>query len=112
MNYLYRRFLLLAAGLAAGPAMANLPTVSNPSRGTSGDNFIKLLQDYAYDIGLVIGLLIGTVVLFRVCMNMVGIYGEIHEGKKKWGDMGAHAAAGVLLLVFVVFLLTKAASVL
>lgn len=112
MKNRYRHLVLLASGLAAGPALAALPTVSNPSRGDPGDNFIKLMQDYAFDILVVAGLLIGTIAFLRVCANMVGVYGEIHEGKKKWSDMGSHAMAGVLLLVFVVFMLTKAAAVL
>lgn len=93
-------------------ALAALPTVAPPSNNATGGDFKKLLQGYALDFAILAGLLLSTYALIRVCMNLVGVYGEVHEGKKKWGDMGTHAVAGVLLLVMCVYLLDQAAKVL
>ena len=55
--------------------------------------------------------ILGTIAFLAVAKNMIATYNEIGEGKKTWGDMGMHGGMGVLLLVFVVYLLTQAATV-
>ena len=60
---------------------------------------------------IVLGLILGTIAFLAVAKNMIATYNEIGEGKKTWGDMGMHGGMGVLLLVFVVYLLTQAATV-
>ena len=103
------------AFVASAPVFATatngLPTVSAPSTGST-TNYIELIQGYALDSFLVLGLILGTVAFIMVAKNVTKVYGEIGNGKAEWGDMGAHLVGGVLLLVFVVFMLTKAASIL
>jgi len=98
--------------LTGGQVMAALPTTAPPSRGTTAGNIILLLQDYAYDIMLLVGLLLATMAFVMVVRNTVGAYGEIQDGKGTWGQLGMHGIAGALLIVFVVFLLTEAAAIL
>jgi integrating conjugative element membrane protein (TIGR03745 family) len=98
--------------LTAGNAMAQLPTTAPPSRGSTAGNYIQLMQDYAYDIFLFIGLAVATLAFFAVSKNVIGAYGEVQDGKGTWGQLGVNFGAGVLLLVFVVFLLTEAATIL
>lgn len=91
---------------------AGLPTVSAPSRTTTGGNYVELLQNYAFDIGILVGLILSTVGFIMVARNVIGVYAEIGDGRKTWGDMAAQASGGVLLLVLIVFLLAEAATVL
>tara|TARA_A100001391_G_scaffold68903_1_gene44025 strand:- start:27 stop:431 length:405 start_codon:yes stop_codon:yes gene_type:complete len=98
--------------LTAGHAMAQLPTTAPPSRGSTAGNYIQLMQDYAYDIFLFIGLAVATLAFFAVSKNVIGAYGEVQDGKGTWGQLGINFGVGVLLLVFVVFLLTEAATIL
>lgn len=99
--------------LTIGNAMAQgLPTTAAPSRGTTSGNYIQLMQDYAYDIFLFLGLAVATLAFFAVSKNVIGAYGEVQDGKGTWGQLGINFGAGVLLLVFVVFLLTEAAAIL
>lgn len=98
--------------LGAAPAMAQLPTTAPPSRGTTAGSYIQLLQDYAFDIFVMIGLVVATLAFFAVSKSTMGAYGEVQDGKGTWGQFGMNAGAGVLLLVFVVFLLTEAAAIL
>jgi integrating conjugative element membrane protein (TIGR03745 family) len=104
----------LATGLlvGSGQAMAALPTTAPPSRGTSSGNYIQLMQDYSYDIFLFLGLAVAVLAFFVVSKNTIGAYGEVQDGKGTWGQLGVNFGAGVLLLVFVVFLLTEAAAIL
>lgn len=96
-----------------GEVMAQgLPTTAPPSRTTASGDYIALMQNYAYDIFLFIGLAVATVTFFAVAKNTIGSYGEVQDGKGTWGQVGMQFGIGVLLLVFVVFLLTEAAGVL
>ena len=93
-------------------AQGTLPTTAAPSRGTTNGNYIQLMQDYAYDIFLFLGLAVATLAFFAVSRNVIGAYSEVQDGKGTWGELGVNFGAGVLLLVFVVFLLTEAAAIL
>jgi integrating conjugative element membrane protein (TIGR03745 family) len=109
----HRSGILLMGLLISGErAMAALPTTAEPSRGAEDGNYIKLMQDYAYDIFIFIGLAVATLAFFAVSKNTIGAYGEVQDGKGTWGQLGINFGAGVLLLVFVVFLLTEAAAIL
>jgi integrating conjugative element membrane protein (TIGR03745 family) len=98
--------------LLASNAMAQLPTTAPPTRGSTAGNYIQLMQDYAYDIFIFIGLALATLAFFAVSKNVLGAYGEVQDGKGTWGQLGINFGAGVLLLVFVVFLMTEAATIL
>ena len=112
-NFFQRCAAAIAAFvLTAGNAMAQLPTTAPPSRGSTAGTYIQLMQDYAYDIFLFIGLAVATLAFFAVSKNVIGAYGEVQDGKGTWGQLGVNFGAGVLLLVFVVFLLTEAAAIL
>jgi len=90
---------------------AALPDTADPSNAAADGDYIGLLKGYAYDIGIVVGLVIGMIAFVAVAKNMIAVYNDIGAGKKTWGDMGMHGGMGVLLLVFVIYLLTEAASV-
>ena len=93
---------------AATSANAALPTTAAPTNAAADGDYIGLLQGY---IGILLGLAIATIAFIVVSSNMIGVYKEIGAGKKTWSDMGMHGGMGVLLLVFVVFLLTEAAAI-
>lgn len=90
---------------------AALPDTADPSNAAADGDYIGLLKGYAYDIGIVVGLVIGMIAFIAVAKNMIAVYNDIGAGKKTWGDMGMHGGMGVLLLVFVIYLLTEAAAV-
>ncbi len=92
-------------------AYAALPDPKNPSKKPGKGDYIGLLKGYFFDIFLVLGLVMGAVAFYVVAKNAITVYSEIGEGKKTWGALGAHAIAGVLLLVFVIFLLTDASDI-
>ena len=46
-----------------------------------------------------------------VVKNVVTAYSEVANGRGTWGTVAAQGGAGVLLLVFCVFLLTEASTV-
>ena len=101
------------AALAAPRVAAQLPDVATPDGidEDSGD-YIAVFQAYALQIVVLGGLVVAVAALFIVAKNMLAKYSEIANGRATWGELGMHAAAGVVLLVIVVFLMTQAAGVL
>jgi integrating conjugative element membrane protein (TIGR03745 family) len=104
--------LVGTAAAWAGTASAQLPTQADPDSGAVRDgNIIDALKFYAKDIFLLAGLVIATVAFILVTTNAIAVYKEIRDGRRTWGDLGMHAGAGAVLIVFVVFLLTQAQDI-
>jgi len=97
---------------AASNALAQLPSTAPPSRGSSGGNYLQLMQDYGFDFATLVGLAIAVIALFVVSKNTIEAYSNVQDGRGSWGNVGMNLGAGVLLLVFVIFILTEASSIL
>ncbi|MBN9459673.1 MAG: TIGR03745 family integrating conjugative element membrane protein [Burkholderiales bacterium] len=105
-------FALLALAAAPLPSFAaGLPTMEDPSRG-AGSGIMQTLQNYGYDIVLLIALLVVASMFVGVCYHAYTRYSEIHTGRATWGQFGLTVAVGAILLVVGIWLLTKATGVL
>ena len=103
--------LTTLALVGATSVQAALPSTAAPSNAAAAGDYIGLIKGYAFDIAIVLGLLLGTIAFLTVSKNMIAVYAEIGAGKKTWGDMGMHGGMGVLLLVMVIYLITEASTV-
>lgn len=90
---------------------AALPTVEDPSRG-QGKGIFETAKNYAFDASVFVGLAIAAVGFLGVAWHCIQVFSEVQQGKKKWADFGGVFAVGVILLVVVIWLLTKAAEIL
>ncbi|MGW8274764.1 TIGR03745 family integrating conjugative element membrane protein [Xanthomonas axonopodis] len=96
----------------ASPAIAaGLPTMEDPSRG-AGKGILQTLQNYGYDIVLLVALLVVASMFVGVCYHAYTRYSEIHTGRATWGQFGLTVAVGAMLLVVGIWLLTKATAIL
>lgn len=104
---------LVPLGIAATPpaAWAALPTMEDPSRG-AGTGIMQTIQNYGYDIVLLVALLVVASMFVGVSYHAYTRYSEIHTGRATWGQFGLSVAVGALLLVVGIWLLTKATGVL
>jgi len=111
---LYRLTLaVLSGGLIPQLAFAQgkMPTIEDPSRGT-GNGILSTLQNYGYDIIMLIALVVIASIFVGVCYHAYICYSEIHTGKKTWGQFGLTVAIGAMLLVLGIWLLTQATGIL
>ncbi|MGP0147989.1 TIGR03745 family integrating conjugative element membrane protein [Pseudomonas oryzihabitans] len=100
------------AGLAVMPALsyAALPGSQAPSRG-EGTTYAETIKNYGYDGFMLFGLFLCACALTVVAIHGIGVYHEIHIGKKTWKDLGATIIVGVLLIGLVIFIVTKATGI-
>ncbi|EGS9141874.1 TIGR03745 family integrating conjugative element membrane protein [Salmonella enterica subsp. enterica serovar Ohio] len=75
------------------PVWADLPEMEDPSRG-QGDGIMETLQNYGYDIVILMTLGICAVGFLVVANNCIATYSEIQGGRKQWKYLGAMADAG------------------
>ena len=101
----------LGIATIALPSFAAMPTMEDPSRG-AGSSIMQTLQNYGYDIVLLIALLVVASMFVGVCYHAYTRYSEIHTGRATWGQFGLTVAVGAILLVVGIWLLTKATGVL
>lgn len=98
--------LCLLLRMSMQPALADLPTMEPPSSG-GGSGLFGQIKGYSQD-GVVLGGLIIAAIAFIVVANAaISTFHEVQDGKKG----GAIVVVGVILLVAVIWLLTKSASI-
>lgn len=100
---------LLAVG-AVTSAQAALPTVEGPK--TSKDSsFYGQISGYVND-GIVLGgLILAAVALLVVANAIIATFSEVQQGKATWAKFGMLVVVGIVLVVAVIWLASKAATV-
>lgn len=110
--HLYRRAMVcLLVFLMPVIARADLPTMEDPSRG-KGKGIVDTIKNYGYDIVVLLALGVCAVGFLSVANSCITTYGEVQTGKKQWKDLGSFAGVGAVLLVVIIWLLTKASEIL
>lgn len=97
--------------MAPRGAFAVLPVVEPPTRG-EGSGILETIQNYGYDIAILVGLAICAVAFLGVSWYSMAVYAEVQNNRKTWRDLGAVVLIGVLLLVAIIWFLTKASEIL
>ncbi|EIX6637617.1 TIGR03745 family integrating conjugative element membrane protein [Salmonella enterica] len=103
--------ILAVALTGVSAARAGLPTVEGPKSSTDS-SFYGQISGYLND-----GIVLGGLVLAAAAMLVVGnaiiaTFSEVRDGKSSWGKFGMLVVVGVVLIVVVIWLAAKAATVL
>ena len=102
--------LAIALGLAAGPALAELPTVSAPDGAESGD-YLGMSGAFIKKALLLAGLVIAAAGFTVVAGGAIGKFNEYRISKAELGAVFTYSITGALILIIIVYLLTEAAAV-
>ena len=102
----------LYAVLLTSPVLADLPKLEDPTRG-KGRGFFDTAKNYMYDAGVLAGLVIAAVALYVVASSAISTYREVtNGGKKGWGEFALQVVVGIILIIAVIWVVTKAAAIL
>lgn len=94
----------------SGQALAGLPPIEAPSSG-GGSGLMGQIKGYVQD-GLVLGgLVVAAVAFIVVAQAAIHTFAEVRDGKATWGKFGAIIVVGIILLVAVIWLITKSATI-
>lgn len=105
-----RQSTALLALMAATSAHAELPTVEGPKTSTDS-SFYGQISGYLND-GIVLGgLILAAAALLVVANAIIATFSEVQQGKSTWAKFGMLVVVGIVLVVAVIWLATKAATV-
>lgn len=102
--------LITLSALSVGNAMADLPTVEQPTSG-GGGGLMDTIKGYFQDGITLIGLVIAAVCFLKVAEAAITTFSEVREGRATWGKFGGIVIVGIVLLVMVIWLLGKSAEI-
>ncbi|UVO09290.1 TIGR03745 family integrating conjugative element membrane protein [Pectobacterium polonicum] len=103
--------LVVLVGLHSGQVLADLPAIEAPSSGGGGGLF-NTLKGYIKDGVSLGGLVIAAIAFIVVALAAISSFHDVRSGKEKWSTFGAFVIVGVILLVAVIWLATKALDIL
>jgi integrating conjugative element membrane protein (TIGR03745 family) len=84
---------------------------STPPSGCPGGNWLQLIRGYIGDGAVILGLAIATVGLLWMAYTGVAKFNECRVGKAEWSELGVLGIVGAVVLLFMMFLLNQAATV-
>lgn len=100
----------LLALTAVTSAQAALPTVEGPKTSTDS-SFYGQISGYLND-GIVLGgLILAAAALLVVANAIIATFAGVQQGKSTWAQFGMLVVVGIVLVVAVIWLATKAATV-
>ncbi|HCL5072193.1 TPA: TIGR03745 family integrating conjugative element membrane protein [Salmonella enterica] len=102
--------LLAVALTGISAARAGLPTVEGPKSSTDSSLYGQI-SGYIND-GIVLGgLVLAAAAMLAVGNAIITTFSEVRDGKSSWGKFGMLVVVGVILIVVVIWLAAKAATI-
>ncbi len=88
--------------------MAALPTIDPPTNTTAGSGLMGTLVGYGFDGFKWMGTILVVAGFIGVGGLLLAQLHAVHSGKKTWGEAGSMFVAGVVVIVALVWMVTKA----
>ncbi len=108
-----RRLSLVFLAMATLPqvALADLPSIEQPSNGGGGGSLYDNIQGYLADAAVLLGLILTTAGFLVVAGSALGKFREATK-RGEWGEFITVVVVGVVLVVILIWLANKAADIL
>ncbi|EDX3117064.1 TIGR03745 family integrating conjugative element membrane protein [Salmonella enterica subsp. enterica serovar Mississippi] len=103
--------LMAVALTGVSAAQAALPTVEGPKSSTDS-SFYGQISGYLNDGVVLGGLILAAVAMLAVGNAIIATFAEVRDNKATWAKFGMLCVVGVILIVVVIWLASKAATVL
>lgn len=101
--------ILALAGISG--AQAALPVVEGP-KSSADKTFYGQISGYINDGVVLGGLILAAVALLTVANAIIATFAEVRDGRSTWAKFGMLVVVGIVLVVTVIWLVAKAATVL
>ena len=103
--------LTVLMGVGLIDALAVLPTPVAPSTAPASGDWLGLIQGYAKDASIVLGLIVSTAGFIWVAYTGFAKFNDARCGKAEWGEVALLGVAGAGVLIFASFLLNQASQI-
>lgn len=110
--FMFRRFIsyLFYIGLLCQPSFAALPTPEAP-QSSGGSGLLGQMKGYLQDFIVLAGLVVAAIMFINVAIAAGHTFVEVRNERASWTKFGSIVLVGVVLLVAVIWLLGKSASI-
>nr|WP_310615732.1 TIGR03745 family integrating conjugative element membrane protein [Pantoea cypripedii] len=105
------KHLMLSGLFITGNALADLPAIEQPTTGGGGGTY-NTMMGYAKMGGLALGLLVSVGAFLAVAHAVTTSFHDVRKGKGTWTELLLYTVVGVILLLVVIYLATKASDIL
>ncbi|GAB3683825.1 TIGR03745 family integrating conjugative element membrane protein [Salinisphaera aquimarina] len=102
---------LLALAILPQIALADLPSIEQPSNGGGGGSLYDNIQGYLADAAVLLGLILTTAGFLVVAGSALGKFREATK-RGEWGEFATVVVVGVVLVVILIWLANKASDIL
>ncbi|MES1927262.1 TIGR03745 family integrating conjugative element membrane protein [Salinisphaera sp. T31B1] len=102
---------LLALAILPQVALADLPSIEQPSNGGGGGSLYDNIQGYLADAAVLLGLILTTAGFLVVAGSALGKFREATK-RGEWGEFATVVVVGVVLVVILIWLANKASDIL
>ncbi|HCM1954830.1 TPA: TIGR03745 family integrating conjugative element membrane protein [Salmonella enterica subsp. salamae serovar 9,46:z4,z24:z39:z42] len=103
--------VLTVALTGVSAARAGLPTVEGPKSSTDSSLYGQI-SGYINDGIVLAGLVLAAAAMLAVGNAIIATFSEVRDNKATWGKFGMLVVVGVILIVVVIWLASKAATIL
>lgn len=89
---------------------AGLPKMEAPSKG-EGSGIVEMIKNYALDFITLLALGLSGWAFMAVASAAIETFSQVKNKKATWGEFGAMLMVGIILIVVIIWLVTKAVDI-
>jgi integrating conjugative element membrane protein (TIGR03745 family) len=105
------KHLMLSGLFITGNALADLPPIEQPTTGGGGGTY-NMMMGYVKMGGLALGLLASVGAFLVVVHAVITSFHDVRKGKGTWTELLLYTVVGIIIILFVIYLASKASDIL
>lgn len=89
---------------------AGIPKMEAPSKG-EGSGIVEMIKNYILDFLTLLGLGLSAWAFMAVASAAIETFSQVKNKKATWAEFGAMLMIGIILIVVIIWLVTKAVDI-